>query len=78
MISFMNCCRGVQTLTNIKTKILGALAVVIALVAMLIAAGIPAAASIEVATGNAVVGAAAFLEVFLIVWMVNQISSNTG
>jgi len=51
---------------------MGALGVVIALVAILIAAGIPAAASIQVATGNAVVGAAAFIEVFLLLWMIKQ------
>jgi hypothetical protein len=54
---------------------MGALAVVIALVAILIAANIPAAASISVATGNAVVGAAAFLEVFLLLWMIAQFKS---
>ena len=57
---------------GIKVKIMGALGVVIALVAILIAAGIPAAASIEVAVGNAVVGAAAFIEVFLLLWMIKQ------
>ncbi len=53
-------------------KIMGALGVIIALVAILIAAGIPAAASIEVEVGNAVVGAAAFIEVFLLLWMIKQ------
>ena len=57
---------------GIKVKIMGALGVVIALVAILIAAGSPAAASIEVAVGNAVVGAAAFIEVFLLLWMIKQ------
>ena len=57
---------------SVRTKVLGALGVVIALVAMLIAADIPAAASIAVPIGNAVVGAAGFVSVFLILWMVNQ------
>jgi len=57
---------------GVRTKVLGALGVVIALVAMLIAADIPAAASITVPIGNAVVGAAGFVSVFLILWMVNQ------
>ena len=57
---------------EIKMKIMGALGVIIALVAILIAAGIPAAASIEVEVGNAVVGAAAFIEVFLLLWMIKQ------
>lgn len=56
----------------VKTKVLGALGVVIALVAMLIASQIPAAASITVPIGNAVVGAAGFVSVYLILWMVNQ------
>lgn len=56
----------------VKTKVMSALAVIIALVGILIAASIPAAASIEVATGNAVVAAAGFLEVFLLLWMVKQ------
>jgi len=56
----------------VKTKVLGALGVVIALVAMLIASQIPAAASIAIPIGNAVVGAAGFVSVFLILWMVNQ------
>ena len=56
----------------VKTKVMGALAVVIALVAMLIAAAIPAAASIAVPIGNAVVAAGGFVSVFLILWMVKQ------
>jgi len=56
----------------VKTKVMSALAVVIALVGILIAAGIPAAASIAVPAGNAVVAAAGFLEVFLLLWMVKQ------
>jgi len=56
----------------VKTKVMSALAVIIALVGILIASSIPAAASIEVATGNAVVAAAGFLEVFLLLWMVKQ------
>jgi hypothetical protein len=59
-------------MSSVKVKVMSALAVVIALVAILIAANIPAAASISVATGNAVVGAAAFLEVFLLLWMISQ------
>ena len=62
-------------MVDVKNKILGALAVVIALVAMLIASNIPAAASIQVATGNAVVGSAAFLEIFLLLWMISQFKS---
>lgn len=58
--------------SSVKVKVMSALAVVIALVAILIAANIPAAESISVATGNAVVGAAAFLEVFLLLWMISQ------
>ncbi len=57
---------------GVKGKIMGAIGVIIALVAILIAAGIPAAASIEVPIGNAVVGAAAFIEVFLLLWMIKQ------
>ncbi len=51
---------------------MGALAIVIALVAILIAAEVPAAASIAVPIGNAVVGIAPFLSVFLLLWMVAQ------
>ena len=58
--------------SGVKGKVLGALGVIIALVAMLIAAGIPAAASIAVPIGNAVVAAAGFVSVFLILWMVKQ------
>ena len=57
---------------GVKAKIMGAVGVVIALVAILIAAGIPAAASIAVPVRNAVVGAAAFIEVFLLLWMIKQ------
>ncbi len=56
----------------VKVKIMGALGVIIALVAILIAAGIPAASSIKIPVQNAVVGAAAFIEVFLLLWMIKQ------
>ena len=52
---------------------MGALAVIVALVAILVAAAIPAATSIQVAVGNGVLGAAGFIEVFLLLWMVRQI-----
>ena len=57
---------------GVKGKIMGAVGVIIALVAILIAGGIPAAASIKVPVQNAVVGAAAFVEVFLLLWMIKQ------
>jgi hypothetical protein len=74
MLQELNRYRGVTLLGEnaVKTKVMGALAVVIALVAILIAVGIPAAASIAVPGGNAVVAAAGFLEVFLLLWMVKQ------
>ena len=74
MLLKVNCYIGVTLLGEnaVKTKVMGALAVVIALVAILIAVGIPAAASIAIPGGNAVVAAAGFLEVFLLLWMVKQ------
>jgi len=60
---------------SVRVKVLAVLGVVIALVAILIAASIPAAASIMVPIRTATIGAAGFLSVFLILWMVNQFGS---
>lgn len=59
---------------GVRKRVLSALGVVIALVGILIAVDIPAAASITTAVGNAVVGAAGFVSVYLILWMVDQFS----
>lgn len=56
----------------LKGKVLEVIGVVLAMVAVLIMAGMTAASSIKDALKNGIVTAAGFIEIYLLLWMLKQ------
>jgi len=63
----------VQCLSDIKKSVRENLAVPVSLIAVLIAAGITAAASIETELKASVISAAGFLELYFLLWITGKI-----
>lgn len=57
---------------KLKGKVLEVVGVVLAMVAVLIMAGMTAAASIKEALKSGIVTAAGFIEIYLLLWMLKQ------
>jgi len=56
----------------LKGKVLEVVGVVLAMVAVLIMAGMTAAASIQENLRNGIITAAGFIEIYLLLWMLKQ------
>ena len=58
--------------SKLKATVLEVVGVVLAMIAVLIMAGMTAASSIETALRNGIVTAAGFIEIYLLLWMLKQ------